>query len=161
SETLFQVLARSPGRTLVEARPRTGRTHQIRLHLVASGCPVVGDELYGRADARGLALRAVALSYVDPFTNRPIRIRAPIEEFCQGFGFAPPPRERSTADGPAPEVRRKRRVGESGPKGAVGRVPSHGESGDVVSKAPPPVSPPSPDAGTTPPRSSRSTPPGH
>ena len=51
--------------TLIECKPVTGRTHQIRIHLVESGCPVVGDELYGREDDRlELGLRAVRLAYV-------------------------------------------------------------------------------------------------
>ena len=96
SETEFRVLATVHNRTLVEARPHTGRTHQIRLHLLAAGCPVVGDDLYGRPDRLGLGLRAVRLSYRDPFTRRDVRIRAPSEAWCERFGFSAPgssPRE--------------------------------------------------------------------
>ena len=89
SVTSFRVLARSAGRALIEARPLTGRTHQIRLHLTASGCPVVGDDLYGRPSRTGLGLRAVGMGYVDPFQERPIWIQAPSDSFCSHFGFAP------------------------------------------------------------------------
>lgn len=89
AETRFRVLATQEGRALVEASPLTGRTHQIRLHLLASGCPVTGDLLYGRAHPSGLALRAVELSYADPFTRKPVWIRAPREAFMEAFGFEP------------------------------------------------------------------------
>src|SRR5439155_26750623 len=71
AETHFRVVQTGRGSTLVEARPVTGRTHQIRIHAAESRCPVVGDDLYGRAESRKrmpLGLRAVLLAYTDPFT---------------------------------------------------------------------------------------------
>lgn len=101
AETGFRVLAQAGGRALVEALPRTGRTHQIRLHLAAAGCPVVGDVLYGRPDPVGLGLRAVELSYHDPFTGRPVRVRAPFGAFRRAFGVADAPEGAGQA---APQV---------------------------------------------------------
>jgi 23S rRNA pseudouridine1911/1915/1917 synthase len=43
----YRVRARAPHVALVELRPRTGRTHQLRVHLAGAGHPVVGDDLYG------------------------------------------------------------------------------------------------------------------
>lgn len=88
AETEFRVLQRFANRALIECHPFTGRTHQIRIHLAQSGCPIIGDELYGKAE-RGLemGLRAVRLSYQDPFTRRRVVIRAPAKEFCEEYGF--------------------------------------------------------------------------
>ncbi len=74
--------------TLIAARPLTGRTHQIRIHLAESGCPCVGDDVYGRGREKlRLGLRAVRLAYHDPFLRRRVEIRAPVEEFCREYGF--------------------------------------------------------------------------
>lgn len=87
AETWFRVVAALEGRTLIEARPFTGRTHQIRVHLAESGVPILGDTLYGTRSEWPLALRAVELAYTDPFTRRPIQIRAPLDGFLSDYGF--------------------------------------------------------------------------
>jgi len=90
ASTRFVVLDTRADRTLLEAQPLTGRTHQIRLHLVAAGFPIIGDDLYGKPSKMPLALRAVELAYADPFTRRPVRIRARSDEFLKEFGFQGP-----------------------------------------------------------------------
>ena len=89
AETSFRLLEAHEEMSLVEAWPLTGRTHQIRVHLTESGCAVVGDELYGTAKGKKmeLGLRAVELSYGDPFTRKRVQIRAPVDSFLQEYGF--------------------------------------------------------------------------
>ena len=48
--TRFRVVRRLGGHALLECRPLTGRTHQIRVHLAAIGCPITGDRVYGRRE---------------------------------------------------------------------------------------------------------------
>lgn len=54
AETGFRVLGRAPHVALLELRPRTGRTHQLRVHCAAAGHPIVGDDLYGGPRHRGV-----------------------------------------------------------------------------------------------------------
>lgn len=96
AETHFRVLQTSEETALVEARPTTGRTHQIRVHLAASDHPVLGDVLYypremANANSKRpqLALRAVKLNFPDPFQRRRIHIEAPAKEFLQRYGVSP------------------------------------------------------------------------
>jgi RluA family pseudouridine synthase len=94
AETRFSTISVSKNCSLVEARPITGRTHQIRVHLAAAGHPVVGDPLYGDGDQDSnsalypMGLRAVFLAYRDPFQRRRTEISAPADEFLRNFGFA-------------------------------------------------------------------------
>ncbi len=92
AETWFKLLGQEGTLSLIEARPSTGRTHQIRLHLLASGLPVVGDELYGSGHRDGLALRAMELAYSDPFTTVRIVIHARPGNFVSRYGirWSPP-----------------------------------------------------------------------
>jgi 23S rRNA pseudouridine1911/1915/1917 synthase len=76
AETGFEVRRRFGGTTLLEAVPRTGRTHQIRVHLAAVGHPVLGDRAYGGGgdDARRLGLdrpflHAWRLSFPHPISG--------------------------------------------------------------------------------------------
>lgn len=74
--TEYEVISRNDGRTLINLYPHTGRTHQLRIHCASSeglGCPIVGDELYGRKSNR-LYLQAISLSFTHPMTNKPLSI---------------------------------------------------------------------------------------
>jgi len=88
-ETHFHVLQSNERFTLIEAKPLTGRTHQIRVHLAESGSPIMCDELYGRVEkGYRLGLRAIRLAYKDTFTRRPVNIAAPAGWFLKEFGFS-------------------------------------------------------------------------
>ncbi len=88
--TSFRVIKRLKGFTYIEVYPRTGRTHQIRVHLAHIGHPVAGDDLYGRK-AKHVAdrplLHAYKIEFVHPGKNIPLLIEAPVpgdmEEFIK------------------------------------------------------------------------------
>ncbi len=68
--TEYKTLATNGLTSLVECHPRTGRTHQIRVHLKHLGCPVAGDRLYGRrGQATRHLLHAWKLSFLHPVTG--------------------------------------------------------------------------------------------
>lgn len=89
--TGYVTIERLPSITLVELKPETGRTHQIRVHLASRGHPIVGDDLYGGPRWRGvrdpslrralagagsLLLHASSLVFRDPFTGIETAIRS-------------------------------------------------------------------------------------
>jgi 23S rRNA pseudouridine1911/1915/1917 synthase len=87
SATRVRVLRRyeSAGLSLVAAQPITGRPDQIRIHLAASGAPLIGDPLFGeggvaKSDARpgegGYRLHATALRFEHPSTHEPLHLRS-------------------------------------------------------------------------------------
>jgi len=53
--TRYRMLARGDGLSLLELKPETGRTHQLRVHCDAIGCPIAGDPIYGGDRSRALA----------------------------------------------------------------------------------------------------------
>jgi 23S rRNA pseudouridine1911/1915/1917 synthase len=94
--TYFEVRERFAECAIVDVFPRTGRTHQIRVHLAHIGCPILGDRLYsGRAKiTRGMlnraaddevvltrqALHATSLEFKHPTTHLPMRLEAPLAD---------------------------------------------------------------------------------
>ncbi|MNL22503.1 Ribosomal large subunit pseudouridine synthase C [compost metagenome] len=78
--------------SLVDAELRTGRTHQIRVHLAASGFPIVGDDKYGHDDVRAefsrmgfgrMFLHAHQLTLAHPVTGEPMTLTAELPPACQ------------------------------------------------------------------------------
>jgi len=84
--TEYRLLDSARGISLVECRPRTGRTHQIRVHLKHLGCPVLGDPLYGR---RGSFSRHMLHAWK-------LEFRHPVGGRLLAFEAAPPPEFRIT-----------------------------------------------------------------
>jgi RluA family pseudouridine synthase len=79
SETRFKVLKRYPANALLEARPMTGRTHQIRVHAYALGFPLLGDVLYSAPETDLIgrpALHAYSLSFDHPETKKHLTFTA-------------------------------------------------------------------------------------
>ncbi len=80
--TRLRLLQRFPSACLIEAQPETGRTHQIRAHLAASGLPILNDSLYGALSLPGLpldslALHAHSLELTHPISGLPLHLAAP------------------------------------------------------------------------------------
>jgi 23S rRNA pseudouridine1911/1915/1917 synthase len=90
AETEFAVRERFDGAALLEVELKTGRTHQIRVHLAEAGHPLLGDPVYGRrrganqrvtAVQRELgrqALHAWKLELAHPISGEPLRFEAPV-----------------------------------------------------------------------------------
>ncbi len=90
AETTYRVLTRSRGLALVECRPKTGRLHQIRVHLAQRGSPVVGDREYGRRDDRSLGkfrigLHAARLVLRHPASGARLTVQSPVPTDLRRF----------------------------------------------------------------------------
>jgi len=74
--TEWKVLNRTASTTRIALFPKTGRSHQLRVHMQALGFPIVGDPIYGTPAAR-LMLHAQSLELFHPVTGEPIRLECP------------------------------------------------------------------------------------
>ena len=99
SHTVFSLIRRYGEFAFLEAELKTGRTHQIRVHLSASGFPIIGDDKYGdftlnksmqKADGERVAfkrmfLHAHQITFVHPETGKTVTIKAGLPPECQRF----------------------------------------------------------------------------
>ena len=79
--TAYEVLTAGERRSLLCLKLHTGRTHQIRVHLAALGCPVAGDFLYGQEDERlpgRFALHSYRLCFCHPLSGEWVEARSPM-----------------------------------------------------------------------------------
>jgi tRNA pseudouridine32 synthase/23S rRNA pseudouridine746 synthase len=82
SQTSFEVLERTADRTKVLLRPRTGRSHQLRVHMKSLGHPIVGDPIYGpEGDVPPLHLAASRLRFRHPVTREALEFCAPLPDY--------------------------------------------------------------------------------
>ena len=94
SHTVFRLLARWPNMSLLEAQLKTGRTHQIRVHLAHLGFSILGDEKYGDfalnkqlkpAGLKRMALHAWRMAFRHPLTAAPLECIAPLPSSIAGY----------------------------------------------------------------------------
>lgn len=80
--TNFKVLQKKNGFSLLEIKPETGRTHQIRVHLSSEGFPIAGDWLYGKEGGKidRQALHCEKLSFIHPIKKEKISLFAPVPD---------------------------------------------------------------------------------
>ncbi|MFC0338788.1 23S rRNA pseudouridine955/2504/2580 synthase [Kushneria avicenniae] len=92
SKTRFTLIESLQGTSLIEAEPVTGRTHQIRVHAVHAGHPLLGDSKYGstrgeklaaRCDLSRLFLHARTLGFTDPVSRKSVQLHAPLSDDLQ------------------------------------------------------------------------------
>lgn len=98
SHTVFNRVQAYAGYTLLEAELKTGRTHQIRVHLSHAGFPIVGDDKYGdfalnknlarsgaKPGLKRMFLHAYQLTITHPATGEPLTIKATLPAECESF----------------------------------------------------------------------------
>ena len=85
AQTTYRVLAATNTQALIELKPTTGRTHQLRVHMAYLNTPILGDRVYGKPNASRLMLHAHKLEITLPSGERKIFEAATPEEFKQLF----------------------------------------------------------------------------
>ncbi len=89
SVTHWRVVSRHQGRTLVEFRPETGRTHQIRVHAASGlGVPLLGDPVYGSGKGAPRTMLHAAALVVPRAGKPPVEATAPLPADFAALGFA-------------------------------------------------------------------------
>lgn len=88
AQTEYKVIKTNDRYSLLELKPQTGRTHQLRVHLKYLGHPIVGDNLYGGERAKRLYLHALALELTLPNRERRVFVAAIPPEFPAIMGDA-------------------------------------------------------------------------
>ncbi|QHJ12821.1 Ribosomal large subunit pseudouridine synthase A [Paraglaciecola mesophila] len=82
SLTHWRVVERNDNSTRMELTPVTGRSHQLRVHMLSLGHPILGDRLYAHADALKMAqrlqLHAQTLGFTHPVTELPLTLSTPV-----------------------------------------------------------------------------------
>jgi 23S rRNA pseudouridine955/2504/2580 synthase len=99
SHTVFNLLRKYGPFALLEAELKTGRTHQIRVHLASSGFPIAGDDKYGdfglnrelqksegsRVALKRMFLHAYQITFLHPESGQPVTLKAPLAAECERF----------------------------------------------------------------------------
>lgn len=78
AKTHYRTLKRGAEFSLVELRPFTGRTHQLRVHLSHMGHPILGDTKYGGPKFSRMALHAQSVGFIHPRTKKPLDFSSPL-----------------------------------------------------------------------------------
>jgi 23S rRNA pseudouridine1911/1915/1917 synthase len=97
AELSYRVIRRLDADTLIELRPNTGRSHQLRVQAASRGWPIRGDELYGSRTAFGpaaelardrvIALHARSLTFLHPIRYEPVTVTAPLPAYWGDLGL--------------------------------------------------------------------------
>lgn len=94
SNTIFSIVKKYQNVTLVQAELKTGRTHQIRVHLQSLGMPIIGDDKYGEFDInreytkqglKRMFLHAERIEFIHPTTRDKLKLTAPLPKELTNF----------------------------------------------------------------------------
>lgn len=82
--THYKMMGQADGISWLELKPQTGRTHQLRVHCAAIGCPIIGDAVYGGMTVAMLHLHARSIEIPLYPKKDPIMVEAPVPEHMTG-----------------------------------------------------------------------------
>jgi len=85
--THYKVLCSDDQYSYLELRPKTGRTHQLRVHCAAMGCPILGDKIYGKAEDKTalLCLHSYSISLPLYPKKDPVIVTAPVPDYMEKY----------------------------------------------------------------------------